>query len=91
LEEIVNNSEALCEYLKKMIIGTLKLEGVTVQGIDSSAPFRKPESATKSSRLPIPSRSRDGEGGPMHADNYYLKSSESAFICVQKGVLKQSS
>ena len=42
MEEIVNNSEALCEYLKKMIIDTLKLEGVAVQGIDSSAPlFRK--------------------------------------------------
>jgi len=42
MEEIVNNSEALCEFLKKMIIDTLKLEGVTVEGIDRRAPlFRK--------------------------------------------------
>ncbi len=42
MEEIVNNSEALREFLKKMIIDTLKLEDVTVQGIDNSAPlFRK--------------------------------------------------
>lgn len=42
LDEIVNNSEALCEFLKKMIIDTLKLEGVTVERIDRSAPlFRK--------------------------------------------------
>jgi acyl carrier protein len=42
LKEIVNNSEALFEFLKKMIIETLKLEGVTIEGIDSNAPlFRK--------------------------------------------------
>jgi acyl carrier protein len=42
LDEIINNSDALCEFLKKMIIDTLKLEDVTVKGIDSSAPlFRK--------------------------------------------------
>jgi len=42
LKEIVNNSEALCEFLKKMIIETLKLEGVTIEGIDSNVPlFRK--------------------------------------------------
>ena len=42
LEEIVNNSEAMCEFLKKMIIETLKLEHVTVGEIDRYAPlFRK--------------------------------------------------
>ena len=42
MEKIVNNSKALREFLKKMIIDTLKLEDVTVQGIDNSAPlFRK--------------------------------------------------
>jgi len=42
LEEIVNNSEAMCEFLKKMIIETLKLENVTVGEIDSYVPlFRK--------------------------------------------------
>lgn len=42
MDEIVNNSEELHEFLKKMIIDTLRLEGVTVEGIDSSAPlFRK--------------------------------------------------
>ncbi len=42
MDEIVKDSEALCEFLKKMIIDTLKLEGLTVEGIDSSAPlFRK--------------------------------------------------
>ena len=42
MKEIVNNSEALCEFLKKMIIETLKLEGVTIEGIDSNVPlFRK--------------------------------------------------
>jgi len=42
LKEIVNNSEALCEFLKKMIIETLKLEGVTIEEIDSNASlFRK--------------------------------------------------
>ena len=42
MDEIVNNSEALCEYLKKMIIDTLKLEDVIVEEIDSRAPlFRK--------------------------------------------------
>ena len=42
MKEIVNNSEALCEFLKKMIIETLKLEGVTIEEIDSNASlFRK--------------------------------------------------
>ena len=39
MEEIVNNSEALREFLKKMIIDILKLEGVTVEGIDIKAPL----------------------------------------------------
>jgi len=42
LEEIVNNSEVLCEFLKKMIIDTLRLEDITVEEIDSRTPlFRK--------------------------------------------------
>jgi acyl carrier protein len=42
LDEMINNSEALRVFLKKMIIDTLKLEGVVVEEIDSSAPlFRK--------------------------------------------------
>jgi len=42
LEEIVNNSTALREFLKKMIIDTLKLENVTIEEIDNKAPlFRK--------------------------------------------------
>jgi len=42
LDKIVNNSEAMCEFLKKMIIETLKLENVTVGEIDRYAPlFRK--------------------------------------------------
>jgi len=42
LDKIVNNSEAMCEFLKKMIIETLKLENVTVGEIDRHAPlFRK--------------------------------------------------
>ena len=41
LEEIVNNSEVLCEFLKKMIIGTLRLENITVEEIDSNAPLFK--------------------------------------------------
>jgi len=42
LEGIVNNSEALREFLKKMIIDTLKLENVTVKDIDNDAPlFRR--------------------------------------------------
>jgi len=39
LEEIVNHPEALCEFLKKMIIDTLNLEHVTVEEIDNDAPL----------------------------------------------------
>jgi len=39
LEEIINNSERLCEFLKKMIIDTLKLEDVTVAEIENDAPL----------------------------------------------------
>jgi len=42
VDEIVHDSESLREFLKKMIIDTLKLEGVSTNDIDSSAPlFRK--------------------------------------------------
>ena len=41
MEEIVNNSDALCEFLKKMIIDTLKLEDVTWEEIDSDVPLFK--------------------------------------------------
>ncbi len=39
MEELINNSERLCEFLKKMIIDTLKLEDVTVEQIDKDAPL----------------------------------------------------
>ena len=39
MEEIINNSERLCEFLKKMIIDTLKLEDVTVAEIENDAPL----------------------------------------------------
>ena len=39
MQEIVNDSEQLCEYLKKMIITTLRLEGVSVEDIDTDAPL----------------------------------------------------
>ena len=41
MEEIVNNSDTLCGFLKKMIIDTLKLEDVTWEEIDSDAPLFK--------------------------------------------------
>jgi acyl carrier protein len=41
LKEIVNNSEILCEFLKKMIVETLRLENITVEEIDSTAPLFK--------------------------------------------------
>ena len=41
MEEIVNNSEVLCEFLKKMIVETLRLENITVEEIDSNAPLFK--------------------------------------------------
>lgn len=39
MEQIVNNSEALCEFLKQMIIDTLKLEDVTVEEIENDVPL----------------------------------------------------
>lgn len=39
MKELIRNREALGEYLKKMIIDTLKLEDVTVEQIDSGAPL----------------------------------------------------
>jgi len=41
LEEIVNNSEELCKYLKKMIIDVLKLEEITADEIKDDAPLFK--------------------------------------------------
>ena len=41
MKEIVNNSEVLCEFLKKMIVETLRLENITVEEIDSNAPLFK--------------------------------------------------
>ena len=39
MEEIIRNSETLNEYLKKMIIETLKLEDMTVEDIEDKAPL----------------------------------------------------
>ena len=39
MKDIVDNPEALQEYLKKMIIETLNLEEVTPEGIDNDAPL----------------------------------------------------
>lgn len=39
MKDIVNNLEALQEYLKKMIIETLNLEEVTPEEIDNDAPL----------------------------------------------------
>lgn len=41
MEAIVNDSEKLCEFLKEMIINTLKLEGVAVEDVDDDAPLFK--------------------------------------------------
>ena len=41
MKEIVNNSEALCKYLKKMIIDTLRLEEITAEEIKDDAPLFK--------------------------------------------------
>ena len=41
MEEIINNSEELCKYLKKMIIDTLKLEEITAEEIKDDAPLFK--------------------------------------------------
>lgn len=39
MKEIVNNSEVLIEFLKKMIIDTLKLEDITVEEIGDDTPL----------------------------------------------------
>ena len=39
MEDIVNNTNKLCEFLKNMIIDTLKLEDITVEDIDTEAPL----------------------------------------------------
>jgi acyl carrier protein len=39
VEENIRNSETLNEYLKKMIIETLKLEDMTVEDIEDRAPL----------------------------------------------------
>lgn len=39
LEEIINDSDKLCEFLKNMIIDTLKLEDITVKDIETDAPL----------------------------------------------------
>lgn len=41
MEKIVNNSEKLCKYLKKMIIDVLKLEEITAEEIKDDAPLFK--------------------------------------------------
>ena len=41
MEEIVNNTGELCQFLKKMIIDTLKLEDITEAEIETDAPLFK--------------------------------------------------
>ena len=41
MEKIINNSEELCKYLKKMIIDTLRLEEITAEEIKDDAPLFK--------------------------------------------------
>lgn len=41
MDQIVNNSEMLSEFLKKTIIETLKLEDVTIEEIENDAPLFK--------------------------------------------------
>ncbi len=41
MEEIINNSEALCKYIKTMIIDTLRLEEITAEEIKDNAPLFK--------------------------------------------------
>ena len=39
MEEIINHKEKLCEFLKKMIIDTLKIEDITAGEIDNEEPL----------------------------------------------------
>jgi len=41
LEELVSNIKTLRQYLKKMIIDTLKLEDITIEDIEDDAPLFK--------------------------------------------------
>ena len=41
MEDIVNDSDKLCSFLKEMIIDTLKLEEVSADEIDDDAPLFK--------------------------------------------------
>jgi acyl carrier protein len=39
VENIVNNNEEMCEFLKKMIIDTLRLEDIAIEDIDNDEPL----------------------------------------------------
>ena len=39
MENIINSTEELCDFLKNMIIDTLKLEDITVEDIETDAPL----------------------------------------------------
>jgi acyl carrier protein len=39
LDDIVYNTDRLCDYLKQLIIETLKLEDITVEQIDNDKPL----------------------------------------------------
>lgn len=41
MEDIVNDSEKLCKFIKEMIIDTLKLEEITADDIADDAPLFK--------------------------------------------------
>lgn len=39
MEKIINNTEKLCEFLKKMMIDILKLEDIVMEDIENDAPL----------------------------------------------------
>lgn len=39
MEGIINNTDKLCEFLKRMIIDTLRLEDIPVEDIENDAPL----------------------------------------------------
>ena len=41
MEDIINDSAKLCDFLKEMIIDTLKLEDISAEEIDDDAPLFK--------------------------------------------------
>jgi acyl carrier protein len=41
LENIINDAAKLCEFLKEMIINTLKLEDISAEEIDDDSPLFK--------------------------------------------------